>query len=222
MAAPERSNPSPSPRRSLCWIVLAIALGLVRLPGVLSAAEPVGLDAARTVRVLVAYDSLRGNTETMARAVAQAAGQVPGVNVNLKKVGEVSKQDLESAHGLILGAPTYYANIPGTMKTIIDDWSWKMKVDFTDKVGGAFATGGGQAGGKEHVLVSLLLFMVNNRMVVAGPLYEDEEGQDIWAEIGAAAMTGPLDPGVGPHELDAARRLGERIARLAVRMHAGR
>jgi len=30
-------------------------------------------------------------------------------------------------------------------------------------------------------------------------------------------MTGPLDPGVSPRELDAARRLGERVARLAVR-----
>jgi len=24
------------------------------------------------------------------------------------------------------------------MKLVIDDWSWKLKVDFTDKVGGAF------------------------------------------------------------------------------------
>ncbi len=168
----------------------------------------------------MAYASLRGNTEQMARAVAEAAGRVRGVAVILKRVDEVTKEDLESARGIILGAPTYYANIPGTMKTVLDDWSWKMKIDFTDKVGGAFATGGGQAGGKEHVLVSLLLFMINNRMVVAGPLYGDEDGDDIWAEIGAAAMTGPLDPGVGPDEIDAAHRLGDRIARLAVKMHS--
>lgn len=201
------------------WMTLAVPLCLTCLPGEVSAAEPAAADPVPSVRVLVAYDSLRGNTEAMARAVAEAAGRVPGVSVSLKRVAEVSKQDLESAHGIILGAPTYYANIPGSMKAIIDDWSWKLKVDFTDKVGGAFATGGGQAGGKEHVLVSLLLFMINNRMVVAGPLYEDEKGDDIWAEIGAAAMTGPLDPGVGPHEIDAAGRLGERIAKLAVRMH---
>jgi multimeric flavodoxin WrbA len=89
-----------------------------------------------------------------------------------------------------------------------------MKVDFTDKVGGAFATGGGQMGGKEHTVISLLLFMINNRMIVAGPLYQDQEGQDIWAEVGAGAMTGPIDPGLGPQELDSANRLGERVARL--------
>ena len=31
-------------------------------------------------------------------------------------------------------------------------------------------------------------------------------------------MTGPLDPGVGEGELDNARRLGERVARLAVKL----
>jgi multimeric flavodoxin WrbA len=106
------------------------------------------------------------------------------------------------------------------MKTIIDDWNWKMNVDFTDKVGGAFATAGGQVGGQEHVVVSLLLFMLNNRMVVAGPLYRNEKTGSIWAEPGAAAVTGPLDPGVGKAELDGARRLGERVARLATKMKA--
>ena len=91
-------------------------------------------------------------------------------------------------------------------------------MDFTDKVGGAFATGGGQMGGKEHTVISLLLFMINNRMTVAGPLYQDQEGQDIWAEVGAGAMTGPIDPGLGPQEFDGANRLGERVARLTLKL----
>jgi NAD(P)H dehydrogenase (quinone) len=127
-------------------------------------------------------------------------------------------EDLESADGIILGCPTYYGTIPGAMKVVIDDWSWKMKVDFTDKVGGAFATGGGQVGGKEFVVVSLVMFMINNRMVVAGPLYENPKTGSVWAEVGAAAMTGPLDPGVSEAELDGARRVGERVARLALKL----
>jgi len=168
--------------------------------------------------VLIAYDSLTGNTERMAQAVAEGVKRVPGAVAAVKRVREVTKEDLETADGIVLGCPAYYANIPGRMKTMIDDWSWRMKVDFTDKVGGAFATGGGQMGGKEHVVISLLLFMINNRMIVAGPLYQDEEGQDIWAEAGAGAMTGPIDPGIGPKELDSASRLGERVARLAVKL----
>jgi NAD(P)H dehydrogenase (quinone) len=168
--------------------------------------------------VLIAYDSMTGNTERMAQAVAEGVKRVPGVVASVKRVQEVTKEDLEAADAIVLGCPAYYANIPGRMKIVIDNWSWRMKVDFTNKIGGAFSTGGGQMGGKEHVVISLLLFMINNRMIVAGPLYQDEEGQDIWAEAGAGAMTGPIDPGIGPKELDSANRLGERVACLAVKL----
>ena len=171
-----------------------------------------------SVRILVAYHSRTGNTEQMARGVVEGTKHVPGVVTTLKDVSEVSKEDLDAADGIILGCPTYFANLPGQMKTVIDDWNWKMKVDFTDKVGGAFATAGGQVGGQEHVVVSLLLFMLNNRMMVAGPLYRNENTGSIWAEPGAAAITGPLDPGVSEPELDGARRLGERVARLAAKI----
>ncbi len=183
--------------------------------------QPPKSSKAPTVRVLVAYYSLTGNTEELARSVAEGAKRVPDAVATVKQVGDVTKEDLQAAHAIVLGSPTYYANIPGKMKVVIDDWNWKLKVDFTDKVGGAFATGGGQTGGKEHVVISLLLFMLNNRMVVAGPLYENEKTKSIWAEVGATAMTGPLDPGISDKERDGARRLGERVARLAKRLARG-
>jgi NAD(P)H dehydrogenase (quinone) len=176
--------------------------------------------AARPVRVLVVYYSLRGTTRQMADGVVEGVKRVAGAVPVVEPVEEVTKADLEAADGLALGCPAYFANIPGKMKLLMDDWNWKWKVNFTDKVGGAFATGGGQVGGKEHTIISLLLFMINNRMVVAGPLYQDEEGEDIWGEAGSAAMTGPLDPGVSNQELDSARLLGERLARLAKKLHA--
>jgi NAD(P)H dehydrogenase (quinone) len=179
-----------------------------------------GAEDRPAARVLVAYHSLHGNTERLAQGVAAGVQRVPGVVAVVKKVEEVTKEDLEAADGIVLGSPTYFANIAGKMKVVIDDWSWKMKVDFTDKVGGAFSTGGGQAGGKEHVINSLLLFMINLRMVVAGPLYENAKGDDGWAELGAAAATGPTDPGISEAELDAAQRVGQRVARLAKRLKA--
>lgn len=183
-------------------------------------ASEAGASEGRPVRVLIAYYSRTGNTQQFAEAVAEGVKRVPGAIAVLKKVEEASKADLEAADAIVLGCPTYFANIPGRMKVVIDDWNWKLKVDFTDKVGGAFSTGAGQVGGKEHVVTSLLLFLMNNRMVVAGPLYQDEEGEDIWAESGAAAMTGPLDPGVSKKELDGAHRLGRRMAQLANKLRS--
>jgi len=203
--------------------VLALAALLLFLPSHLTAAEKNESSEnsqSPTVRVLVAYYSLHGNTEQFAQDVAKGAKQVPGAVVTIKKVQDVTKEDLQAADAIALGSATYFANIPGEMKVVIDDWNWKWKVDFTDKVGGAFSTGGGQTGGKEFVVVSLLLFMINNRMVVAGPLYQDAEGEDIWGEAGASAMTGPLDPGVSEKELDAARLLGHRLATLGKKLRA--
>jgi NAD(P)H dehydrogenase (quinone) len=196
-----------------CRFHAAVCALLFFGPLICAAAE-VAADA-REVRVLVAYFSLRGTTQRMAEAVAAGAKAVPDTVVVVKEVQQVTKEDLVAADGIVLGGPTYFANIPGDMKAVIDGWSWKMKVDFTDKVGGAFATGGGHTGGKEHVVVSLLLFLINNRMIVAGPLYEDEQGEDRWAEIGASAATGPSDPGLSSVEIDAAQRVGDRVARLA-------
>jgi NAD(P)H dehydrogenase (quinone) len=189
-------------------------------PAPAPAGAPAGAtgEAAPAVRILIAYHSRTGHTERMAQAAAEGAAGAAGTAVVVKKVAEVTREDLQAADGIILGCPTWFANIPGEMKVIIDDWNWKMKVDFTDKVGGAFATAGGQVGGQQHVVVSLLLFMIHNRMIVAGPLYENPATGSVWAETGAAAVTGPLDPGVGEGELDGARRLGERVARLAVKL----
>ena len=210
-------------RSSSYWVVCLTLIAL--LPPSAEAAEPAGEPApagkgaaSGEVRVLVAYYSRTGNTEKFAKGVAEGVKRVPGAAAEVRRVEDVTKEDLEAADAIALGCPTYFGNIPGKMKVAIDDWNWKWKVDFTDKVGGAFSTGAGQVGGKEFTVVSLLMFMLNNRMVVAGPLYQDAEGEDIWAEAGAAAMTGPLDPGVGPSELEQAGRLGERLARLAKKL----
>jgi len=166
--------------------------------------------------VLVAYHSRTGNTKKLAAAVAEGVGRVPGVTVAVRRVSEITREDLDGADGLVLGSPTYYGNIPGKMKTVIDDWSWKMKVDFTNKVGGAFATGGEKTGGEEHVILSLLLFMMNNRMILVGPLHETQTTQ--FGAMGAAAVTGRHDPGLSGDELEDARKLGERVASITKRL----
>lgn len=231
------NQPQWSIRKSLligstAILIFALTALLLAEGGSGSAADRTAEEVAHAVpqvsrrpMVLVVYYSRSGHTEKMAHAVAEGSRQVPDVDVLVRSITEVTREELIAADAIALGCPTYFANIPGVMKEHLDLWNWKWRVDFTDKIGGAFATGGGQMGGKEHTMVSLLLFMLSNRMIVAGPLFEDETGEDIWGEPGAGAMTGPLDPGVSPGELDSARRLGHRLADLAKRFrtasHAG-
>jgi len=161
--------------------------------------------------ILITYYSASGNTEKMAKAVFEAASENDSVAVVLKTVNEVTKEDVESADGIIIGSPTYYANMAAPVKAFIDGW-FEQKVVLFDKVGGAFATGGGRTAGREFVVASLLLAMLNNGMIVAGPHYES------WGTFGASAITAPPDEGVDDSELDDARRLGSRIADLVLKM----
>jgi NAD(P)H dehydrogenase (quinone) len=209
----------PSPWLPSLTLICTCLAGPAAIAGPVAKPQPAKSAETPSVRILVAYHSRTGNTEKMAQGVVEGVHRVAGAAAVLKKFDHVTKEDLRSADAIILGCPTYYANLPGNMKSVMDEWAWHWGIDFTDKVGGAFATGGGQIGGKEHVVTSLLLYMLSNRMVVAGPLYEDTRGTGgIWGEPGSAAMTGPLDLGVSDKELDAARRLGERIARVAKKM----
>lgn len=204
----------------LCTTIVAGA-GCHSGPDSMSPSDAVSAIAAVTPTngaptILVGYYSLRGTTEKLAEAVTDGIVEVQGVNAVTKPVADITKSDLDTAHALILGSPTYFANIPGEMKTIIDNWAWKLRVDFTDKIGGAFSTGGNFTGGKEHVVISLLLYMLNNRMIVVGPICKEGEGG--FGEIGASATTGADDAGLSVAELAEARTLGRRVARLALEL----
>jgi NAD(P)H dehydrogenase (quinone) len=179
-------------------------------PAELAAAPP------DTVRVLVVYHSETGNTEAMARGVADGAASVAGTAAQIVPVTEVTREQLLSAHAIALGSPTYFGNMSGTMKTFIDNWWLRDRVYLGDKVGGAFATGGGMFGGKEHVVTSLIHAMLGNGMIVVGPVFE--VGDERFGNAGPAAATAPPYDGVGPDELEGARQLGRRLAEVAQRL----
>jgi len=168
-------------------------------------------------RILIAYHSLTGSTEQMARAVASGAKTVAGSMITVKRVEQVVRADLLNADAIILGSPTYWANMAGTMKQFIDDWAFKYQVYLGNKVGGAFATSGNPTGGKEHVIMSLLLAMLNNGMIVAGPVFEENGIR--YGNFGAGASTGSAEnPALSKSGLQEAQRLGRRIATIAQKM----
>ena len=57
------------------------------------------------MKTLVVYDSVYGNTEIIARAIGEA---IPG-EVEVRRVGQVSSADLETADLLVIGSPTHGA-----------------------------------------------------------------------------------------------------------------
>ena len=166
-------------------------------------------ETQKTVRVLVAYHSMTGNTEKMARAVVEGAKSVPGTVVELNRVGEVTAKQLFGSDALVVGSPVYWANMAGEVKTFFDNWQFKFGVypefKMRNKVGAAFATGGQISSGKEVTMLTILSAMLGNQMIVVS-----ESGA-----FGASATTEGDSPGIDEKELYGARALGKRVAEVA-------
>jgi NAD(P)H dehydrogenase (quinone) len=161
--------------------------------------------------VLVTYHSATGNTEKMADGVAEGAKAVSGTSVVLKRVGEVIRDDLLSADAVIVGSPVYVGSISGQVKTFLDNWGPKFGLEarsrnMRNKVGAAFATGGGDANGKELTMINILGVMLNQQMIVISGV----------GGFGASATTGATSPGIDAKEIAEARELGKRVAEVAL------
>ncbi len=169
------------------------------------------------IKILIAYHSLGGHTEAMAKAVAEGAKKIPQTEITLKKAADVKCTELLATDALIVGSPVYWSNMAGEVKTFFDRFSMDCGVlpptfQMRDKVGGAFVTGGETSSGKEIALMTIVAAMLGNRMIVVS------EGQ----ALGAAATTGDGKTPVTEKELAEARRLGERVTQVTVALKRGK
>jgi len=170
---------------------------------------------AQSVTVLVTYHSGTGNTEKMAHGVAEGAKAVSGTTVILKRVGEVTDNDLLSSDAVIVGSPVYFGNMSGEVKTFFDNWGLKFGLfrdrKMRNKVGGAFATGASVSNGKEVTIVTIFAAMLINEMIIVSG----------GGGFGASATTGPDSPGIDEKEVAEARGLGKRVAEVAAVVKRG-
>lgn len=175
----------------------------------------VASDASLPTKILIAYHSLSGNTEKMADAVAEGARSVPGTRVLVKRVGQVTADDLFSSDAVVVGSPVYWSNMAGEVKTFFDSWQFKFGVfpefKMKNKVGAAFATGGQISSGKELTMLTILAAMLGNQMIVVSG----------GGAFGASATTEGESPGIDSKELADAKGLGRRVAEVAAVVKAG-
>jgi NAD(P)H dehydrogenase (quinone) len=158
--------------------------------------------------VLIAYDSRTGNTETMARAVAEGASGVPGVRVKVKRVARTTLRDLEQADGIVLGSPTYYGLLSAPVKALLDR-SVKLHGRLEGRVGAAFTSAGGTATGAETTILSILEALLVHGMVV--------QGRSSDKHYGVACVGAP-----NREAARLCRELGARTARLVRALAAAR
>lgn len=198
------------------------------------------------VKVLVLYHSMYGHVETMAKAVAEGAANVAGVEVSIKRVPETMDDGAFTAAGgkaeqdaaiatpaeladydaIIFGVPTRFGNMSGQMRNFLDQTGglWAKGALF-GKVASVFASTG-TGGGQEMTITSTWTTLAHHGMTIVPIGYGTPELFDIsqvsgGTPYGATTLAGS-DGSRQPdeRELAIARFQGEHVARVTVKSQA--
>lgn len=148
------------------------------------------------MKVLVVFYSAYGHVYKMAQAIVEGAREVPGTQVELKRVAELLPQDvldktgiseaqkpfanlpvakigdLEVADAIIVGTPTRFGNMCSQMRAFWDATGalW-MKGSLVGKVGSVFTSTATQHGGQETTILSTHNTLLHHGMVIVGLPY---------------------------------------------------
>jgi flavodoxin I len=91
------------------------------------------------LKILVLYYSRTGNTEKMAKAVAEGAKSVQGAEVELSY--SVSPEELSGFDAILVGTATYHHDMPVGFKTFFEEVAVK-NISLKGKFGAAFGSYG--------------------------------------------------------------------------------
>ena len=91
-------------------------------------------------QILIVYYSRGGNTEKLAKAVAEGVREAGG-HPSIKTVDEVDINTLPDYDGIIAGSPVYFGMMAAELKKFFDESVVVVRKKLTNKVGAAFTTG---------------------------------------------------------------------------------
>ena len=138
-------------------------------------------------RILVLYYSRTGNTEKMAKAVAEGAQVASEISVELSF--HVEPQELVAFDAILIGTPTYHKEFPIDFKNLFEDVAGQG-LSLKGKVGAAFGSYGWSGEAPKNIL----------------EIMKNQFGMDV--------VEPPLLANYAPNgkTLDACKELGKRVA----------
>ena len=194
------------------------------------------------IEILVVYYSRSGATEALAQEVCQGIDTVPGVEARLRTVPAVSAvteatddavpaagppyvtaDDLRECAGLVMGSPTRFGNMAAPLKYFIDgtcsDW---LNGTLCGKPAGLFTSTASLHGGQETTLISMALPLIHHGMLLVGVPFSEaaltatRTGGTPYGASHVAHEQQNTTPDA--NESQVARHLGERVARIALKL----
>ncbi|MEM2094845.1 MAG: flavodoxin domain-containing protein [Candidatus Bathyarchaeia archaeon] len=153
-------------------------------------------------KIVIVYESMSGNTEKMAKAVAEGASSIKGVDVEIYKVGtRFPVSSLDKADAIIVGSPTVYGNTAPEMReflTSLANLKKSGRVLLKNKIGGVFGSYGWDGG---WVVDALAESIKSLGVTVIPPI------------VSAADQMGGMGIRVSEDKLEQCRELGRNVAR---------
>jgi NAD(P)H dehydrogenase (quinone) len=198
----------------------------------------------KQAQILVLYYSRGGRTAALARHAARGV-ESAGAVARLRTVPPVAATttatlppvpsegppyaelvDLVETDGLLLGSPTRFGNMAAPLKHFLDSTSelW-LKGTLVDKPAGVFTSSSSPHGGQESTLLSMQLPLLHHGMIIVGVPYTEAalfDSRTGGSPYGASHLAAPWNTTLSTDEIEVAKALGARVARLAQSLAAAR
>lgn len=198
-------------------------------------------------KVLVLYYSMYGHIETMAKAVAEGATSIEGIEVTIKRVPDLIPEDVARKAGakldqaapiatvdelpnydaIIFGTPTRFGNMCAQMRNFLDRtgglWAAGKLIG---KVGSVFTSTGTQHGGQETTITSFHTTLLHHGMIIVGVPYSCKELTNMSEITGGSPYGGSTLAGndgsrqPSENEIKIARFQGAYVAEVARKQSA--
>jgi len=200
-------------------------------------------------KILVLYYSTYGHIETLAKAIAEGAGQVAGTEVAVKRVPELVPEEVaKKSHfkldqaapvatvnelvdydAIIIGTPTRYGRMASQMANFLDQTGGLWFQDkLVGKVGSVFTSTATQHGGQETTITSTIVNLMHFGMIIVGLPYSEKRLTDITAVNGGTPYgASTIANGDGSRqpseaELEMAKYQGRHVAEVTAALVRGR
>lgn len=192
-----------------------------------------------TCEILIVYDTNSGNTYRMAQLIGRGVDAVPGCRAVLRcvpKVGDRTTErlpeipesgapyatttDLAECDGFIMGSPTHFGNMSGSLKYFLDQSTAQWFAgSLSGKPAAVFTSTGSLHGGQESTLLSMMIPLLHHGMVICGLPYSNPELMQTTTggtPYGASHVAGEDGKtSIDDNESALCRALGSRVASIA-------
>ncbi len=195
--------------------------------------------------ILILYYSRHGSTARLAEQIARGVNAVDDCEARVRTVPAVSstaeassppvpddgppyvsKDDLTTCDGLIMGSPTRFGNMAAALKFFLDSTGaeW-LSGTLSGKPAGVFTSTSSMHGGQESTLLTMALPLLHHGMLLVGVPYS-EAALSRTVTGGTPYGASHLAPEQTATELSddeaaVARALGRRVAEIARRLKRG-